>query len=541
MIGRSWVGVVAGLLWALAVPMALAADEDAPPKPIPPEIKAIFHKPLYKNAVWGLRVVDLDTGHVVYDLKSDEKFLTGSVRKLISVGLALEKLGRDYKFTTPVYRLGTLRQGVFTGQLVLVASGDLAMGGRTKADGSLAITNYDHNEANSLGNAALTATNPLAGYEELAQQIAKAGVKEVVGNVIVDDRLFAPFNFRGEFDVRPIFVNDDVVDVMIEPGAKGEAPKVGWRPKSAAFAVESALATGSIGGELQLKLAPEFPKCIGKIGCQGSVTGKLPTGFEPPLTGKYPLVRTFRITEPQNYARTVFIEALQKAGVQVSAAPVAGNDTNRLPAAKLYRHDAKIAELVSPPYAEYAKWILKVSYNIGADTSLVLFGVNEGVTTMSKSLRAEAKTLATEYDIQPTAYHFIDGSGGGPTAATPTAIVGFLQSMHGRPIYETYRNCLPVLATDGSLAFVTDFQKDPSLADAKGKVYAKTGTFLEGSDDGKLTLRAQAVAGYIDTKSDRHLAYALFVNNVSPVSGLEDVLQVFQDEGAISAILWREN
>jgi D-alanyl-D-alanine carboxypeptidase len=201
----------------------------------------------------------------------------------------------------------------------------------------------------------------------------------------------------------------------------------------------------------------------------------------------------------------------------------------------------KLAELVSPPYAEYAKWILKVSYNIGADTSLVLYGITQKVHSMPDALAAEAKTLAVEYEIEQRDYTFIDGSGGGRTAATPAAIVNFLRLTRSKKHFEIYRDCLPILATDGSLAFVTDFTKDASLAGAKGKVYAKTGTFLEGSDDGVLALRAQAFAGCIETKGGRHFTYALFVNDVEPVSWLDEVLQVFQDEGTISAIIWREN
>ena len=71
--------------------------------------------------------------------------------------------------------------------------------------------------------AQLTAPDPLAGYAGLAQQVAGAGIREVHGDVIIDDRLFVPFNFRGEFEVRPIFVNDDVVDVMIEPDRQEDA------------------------------------------------------------------------------------------------------------------------------------------------------------------------------------------------------------------------------------------------------------------------------------------------------------------------------
>lgn len=509
-------------------------------KPLPAELKAVMDKPLYKLGDWGLLIVDLDSGEVVYKLEPAQKFLTGSVRKLISVGLALEKLGPGHQFKTPIYRRGEVNGGVLDGDLILVASGDLAMGGRTNPDGSLAIADYDHNEANSLGNAQLTRPDPLAGYRKLAEQVAAAGIREVTGDIVIDDRLFQPFNFRGEFNVRPIFVNDDVVDVMIAETDWGKPANVDWRPKSEAFGVKSTLASTS-GRDLAIELTPEFPTCIGSAGCLGEVSGSLPAGFVPPLTNKYPLVRTFRIVEPQNYARTVFIEALKKAGVKVAAAAVAQNPSDKLPPRDSYRDDTKVTELVSQPYVEYAKWILKVSYNIGADTSLVLYGLTQGADSMSASLAAEKKTLATEFDIAADTFAFVDGSGGGESAATPQTIVSFLRSIRKESFFDKYRECLPVLATDGSLAFVTEFTKDASLAGAKGNVHAKTGTFLMGNDEGDLALRAQSFAGYITAKSGRKLAYALFVNDVSPVSGLEDVIQVFQDEGTISAIIWREN
>ncbi len=53
-------------------------------------------------------------------------------------------------------------------------------------------------------------------------------------------------------------------------------------------------------------------------------------------------------------------------------------------------------------------------------------------------------------------------------------------------------------------------------------------------------LKGQAFGGYIDTRRARHLIYELVVNDVR-VKGLNEVLEVFQDEGAISAMLWRDN
>src|SRR3984885_3735557 len=264
---------------------------------VPADIKAIFDKPAYKNAVWGLRIVDLGTGKELMDLEPQCNFFIGSVRKIFSVGELLNQVGPAHRYNTPVYRHGELNgSGVLHGDLVLVASGDLTMGGRTNPDGTVAITNFDHNEADNLGNATLATPNPLAGYIELAQQVAKSGVKEVSGDVIIDDRLFQPFNFRGQFDVRPIFVNGDLVDLRIRPTPPDKHPSVEWRPVYAALSVENKLITSGPHSKSTITLNPGAPQCIGKIAGTATLNGAIPTDFVPPLTNKYPLVQAFRIT-----------------------------------------------------------------------------------------------------------------------------------------------------------------------------------------------------------------------------------------------------
>src|SRR4051812_27802902 len=240
------------------------------------------------------------------------------------------------------------------------------------------------------------------------------------------------------------------------------------------------------------------------------VSGSLPVDFMPPLTGQFPLVRTFRIVEPANYARTVFIEALERAGVSVNARTVAPNRVGRLPAPDAYPPEARVAELVSLPYRDYAKHIMKVSYNIGADTSLLLFGLTKGVANMQGALAAERETLARAFGIQASSVHFIDGSGGGDTTATSPAITKLLREMSVRSIFPDYFDAQPRLGVDGSLSFVTDFEADSTLAGAKGQVHAKTGTFVQGTDQGPV-LKAQALAGYIVAKSGRHFAFSLVV------------------------------
>lgn len=507
---------------------------------IPADIREIFDKPLYDEAIWGLRVVDLDTGEVLINLKPDYNFFIGSVKKVFSVGELLIEIGPEHLFVTPVYKEGEVDgAGVLDGSLFLVASGDISMGGRTKANGEFAISNFDHNEADTLGNAELTKPNPLKGYKAIAEQIAAAGITQV-DDVVIDDRLFEPFPFRneGNFAIRPIFVNDDCVDLIINPTSVGMEASVDWRPKSAALGVLNDLVTTAAGTQLNITLEPEFPPCIGQPGCTAEITGQLPVDLIPPLTEEFPLIRTFRITEPQNYARTVLIELLEDAGVTVLADTVAENPVGKLPPKNSYSEDDLVTTFVSFPYADYAKLILKVSYNIGADTSLLLWGITQGVDNMNDALAAERVNLTENFGIPGDEFFFVDGSGGGDTTATNRAVTQWLEIMSEQPVFPTFFNALPILAVDGSLGFVTKFQSDATLEGATGQVHAKTGTFAAGDESG-FVIKGQAFGGYIDAKSGRRLVYELVVNEV-PVTDFNQLLDIFQDEGTISAILWRD-
>lgn len=382
-------------------------------------------KPDYRKAIWGLRVVDLDSGAVLYDRSPGSKLLIGSVRKTFSVGLAMDALGASHRFHTPVYRLGTVDPtGAFHGNLVLAASGDISMDGRVNPDGSYAITYLDHNEANALGDVQLTAPDPLAGYKLLAAQIAATGITHVRGDVIIDERLWDAFHFRQQFTVSPIFVNDDVVDVAIVPGSNGGPANVTSRPLSSAFQMNSTLTTAASGMPIDVNLTSELPTCIGTLPCGGVVSGSVPVDAARPLTGQLPLVRVFRITQPAAYARTVLIEAFAAGSVTVDAPAVAPNAGTGLPARGSYGTDTKVAELASAPYADQARHIMKVSYNIGADASLLHYGLTLGVRTLADSLKVERQALSTTFGLNADDMSFLDGSGDGETRARNGAVTG---------------------------------------------------------------------------------------------------------------------
>lgn len=530
--------IAATLTTPVAVTTAMIPVNRSGPAAVPADIRTILNKPIYRNATWGLRV--LDGSNVLIDVHPERKLFIGSVRKVFTVGQLLDAVGPNHRYNTAVYRTGSINGGVLHGNLVIVAAGDLTMGGRTNPDGSIAFSNWDHNEADSLGNAILTKPNPLAGYEQLARAVKAAGITRVDGEVVVDDRLFQPFDFRGQFNVRPIFVNDDVVDLTVTPGGSaGAKTRVAHRPVSTALAIANDLRNGTPKSKDSLKIDPQYPACIGTPGCSSAIRGSLPIDFTPPLTGANTLVQTVRITNPSNYARTVFIESLRNAGVTVSAPAVEKNPTKFLPPGASYGRANQVAILRGMTYAQDAKLILKISYNIGADTSLVLFGLTHGVNSMPAALAVERENLASHFAIPATDYHFVDGSGGGDTTATCRAVTRMLAEIQRRPAFSTLYEDLPILGVDGSLASVKNFEKDPTLAGAAGQVRAKTGTYVAASSSGSLELKGQAFGGYITSKSGKHLVYQLVVNNV-PITSIDDVIAVFQDEGMISAMLWRE-
>jgi PBP4 family serine-type D-alanyl-D-alanine carboxypeptidase len=503
------------------------------PSTLPPGVQAIMQKPRYAHASWYLLVTDLATGRSVYQQSPDRLAFTGSVRKLYSVGLALNALGASHRIATPVYRQGPVdARGALHGNLVLVAAGDLTMGGRLLPNGGVAFTDFDHNDANNLGTAILTPEDPLHGLDSLARQVRATGIRAIRGDVVIDDRLFDSYRVpNGNLLVTPIAINENMVDVSVTPAQPGQPAHLEWRPKTAAFSVLSSVKTVAAGVEGEIDLSGNGRmQCDWPQPCSGTVSGTIPAGYKAPLSGSSTLVRTFRVEQPASFARIAFVRALERAGVHVTAPILAPNAEASLGRRNAYSTSNLVARFVSPPFSEFAKLVLKVSLNLGANLSLSLFGLTQGERTVHGALAAERRALiargvpSADFDF-PT-----NGSGSPDSRAAARATVRWLTVMNQSPNAKAFHDALPVLGVDGSLA---ETGRD---LPARGHVFAKTGTTLE---DG--ALKAQVLAGYIDTKSGKHFAFALYVNDAGKMTSIEDVAGVFNDEAAITNAIYENN
>lgn len=483
---------------------------------LPPAALAVMAKSIYPPfTVWGVHAADRATGEVLYDLDGVRRYVPGSTTKLFPAAAALTAYGPDFRFETPVYAVGTVAEGKLSGDLVLVASGDITMGGRDLPDGTIAHGFIDHTDANAVPGFALpTEPDPLAGLDALAQQVADAGITQV-DDVIIDARLWALMP-KDDYLLSPIMINDNVLDLVSSPASVGEAATLEWRPQTATYNVRSEAVTVASGEPNTLTIAMPAPN-------EFVVQGQIPEGTEP-------FLQTVQVADPAAFARTLFIEALQRHGV-TTVAPAVGENPDRLPAD--YTDASRVALLTSLPLSQVIKLILKVSHNQGADTLVFLLAVQAGENTFDAGLAA-IKPFLTSIGVDPAAVSLGDGRGNARSDLfSPRSVCDLLRGMATHPDADAYAAALPILGVDG-----TEWQALPETSPALGQITAKSGTTADGDLlNQEYLLLGKASAGYMTSKSGRELVWAVYVNDVlSP--NLLDLLAVGEDIGAVAEAIW---
>lgn len=185
-----------------------------------------------------------------------------------------------------------------------------------------------------------------------------------------------------------------------------------------------------------------------------------------------PLLRTSPITDPNTFGRTALIEALARAGVRVTADASGPNPAARLP--RSYDGRPRVAAYTSPPYDQYAKLILKVSHNLGANLGICLMAVTTGSHQCADGFPVLAGFL-DRAGVDRKQAELMDGRGGNPAdRATPRALVQMLAYWQRTPDAQRFREALPILGVDGLLA------ENCRSCPARGKVFGKTGAAVGG-------------------------------------------------------------
>jgi serine-type D-Ala-D-Ala carboxypeptidase/endopeptidase (penicillin-binding protein 4) len=465
------------------------------------QIEKILSDADISRGFWGVQVVSLDTGRLLYSYNADKLFTPASNTKLFTTAAALAMIGPDYRFRTTVETAGMLdRYGRLTGDLMLVGRGDPNLSGR-----SLPYRLKTER------------TQPaIKVLEDLADQLVQRGLKFVDGDIVGDDSYFA-FERYGEgwaqddmmwedgAPVSALSINDNIIFVHVMPADRpGDKAFVGIEPFPDYYRLDNRTITTPSGtGPLRLHVNREPGSNL------LSIWGNIPldhSGADLKLA----------IDDPADFAAQLFRRLLERRGVtvygrsrtrhtelanlstfSVTAMASAGGGDAGGPAPHVAR-PLVLGQYESQPLSEDLRVINKVSQNLHAELILRLLGREKGSTGTIEAGLEVLRGFLAQAGIHPDEFVFVDGSGlSRQNLVTPVAMVKLLQYAAAQPWGKAYQDTLPLAGTDGSL--VGRFR----TGHASGRVNAKTGNLGH----------VNALSGYATTVKGERVAFAVVANN----------------------------
>ncbi len=488
---------------------SLAVATEAPKKRVTlaQRIESILRRTEARRGLWGIEVVRLSDGKVLFTRNAERLFLPASNMKLFTTAAAIERLGPDFVFRTTVEADAAPDSSGRVGDLFLVGRGDANLGNRVLP-----------------GQAQSGPQEPAdAVLQKLAAQAAARGVREVAANLVADDSyfLFEPYSHGWDAEdlqwgygapVTALAFNDNALLLRVRPGAApGATAEVRLEPFPDYYQINNRVETSAAGtrkrifverapGSRQLDVWGEIPLDAGEA--QDSVSIDNP----PQLIGE--LFR--RALEARGVTIRGRVEVRHVARIEAATTPAAFPE----PSPRVV-----LAEHVSRPLEEDVKTINKFSHNLHAEMLLRTLG-REVKQYGSLSVGLEVlKEFGAQVGIEPGEASFADGSGLSRHAlVAPRAVIKLLKYMAASPRFEAYLDSLPVAGVDGTLA--ERFTGSPG----RGRIRAKTGTMEH----------VNALAGYMELPSGERLAFSLIGNSylLKPAEGAAVVdriaLAIFQ-------------
>ena len=469
-------------------------------KPLPARIAAVLSDPDLARGFWGIEVVSLPSGRILYAQNADKLFTPASNTKLFTTAAALALVGPDYKFHTTVETTGALdKHGRLIGDLVLMGRGDPNLSGRELP--------YDlHTERND---------HPIQVLENLADTLVQKGVKYVDGDIVADDSYFA-FERYGEgwsqddlvwgdgAPVSALTINDNVLFVNILPADRaGERAFVNVTPFADYYRIDNRIITTPPGAGRKIFINREPGSTV------LTLWGNMPMDDQGAN-------EALAIEDPAEFAAKLFRSLLERRGIAVygrqrthhtelaslstfsvtAIAPSRGGDDNQFRPLQM-NQPLVLASNDSKPLIEDVRVINKVSQNLHAEILLRLLGREKGTAGTIEGGLEVLRGFLAQAGVPSDQYLFYDGSGlSRQNLVTPHAVVQLLRYAAAQPWGTIYRGTFPVAGVDGSLS-------DRFKNALQGRVYAKTGS-LGG---------VKALSGYAKTNSSQQIAFSILSNN----------------------------
>lgn len=433
----------------------------------------------YDAALWGAKIVSLDTGVTLFEQNPQKMFSPASNSKLYTVALALDRLGADYRIKTSLYaKARPNRTGKLKGDLIVYGRGDPTI------------------------NARLHEASIYKALEPLVSALTNAGVKSIAGDLVGDESYFhgPPFGSGWAWDdleyyygaeISALTINDNTLQAVVRPGPRVGAPcQLALQPATDWLSFNNRTVAAETGTTRKIHFY--HPLCQNVLG----VSGQMPvddTGYTNEVT----------VHNPAGLFVSFFKEALARQGIKVSGKVRSVNWLDRQAQPLDYHSLVELGSVESLPMRDIAREVEKPSQNLYTDLLLAHVGERSrpadssaDETSEDLGIRELNKFLA-EAGLKRGEVIFEEGSGlSRDNLTTPNATVTLLKFMNQHRCAQVYLEALPIAGVDGTLR---NRMKDTPAA---GNVRAKTGTLRW----------ANSMSGYVTTAAGEHLVFSLMVN-----------------------------
>ena len=450
----------------------------------------------FASAMWGAKIVSLDTGVTVFEQNPQKLFSPASNSKLYTVALALDRLGPDYRIKTSLYaKTRPSQSGKLKGDLIVYGRGDPTI------------------------NARLHRGDIYQALDPLVRALTNAGVKRISGDLVADESYFRgpPFGSGWAWDdlsyyygaeISALTINDNTLLALVKPGARLGAPcQLALQPATAWLTLSNRTETVDSGVTARLRFY--HPPCQNVI----YVTGQVPIG-DGGATNEV------TVHNPAGLFGSLFKEALARRGIKVSGKVRSVNWLDRQAQPIDCNGLIELGAVESLPLGDIAREVQKPSQNLYTDLLLAHVGehfrtaeARASETSEDLGIRELNKFLA-EVGIKRGETIFEEGSGlSRDNLTTPNATVALLRFMNQSKYAKVYIDALPIAGVDGTL------RNRMKGTPAAGNVRAKTGTLRW----------ANSLSGYVTTAAGERLVFALMVNRyyeARPVRGDLDTVAV---------------
>lgn len=412
---------------------------------------------------------EASTGAALINHNAEAAFKPASIMKVVTTYAALEVLGENYVWNTPVYMTGSLQNGELRGDLIFRGVGDPSM-------------SFDR-------------------IRDFCAQLYRRGVRVIKGDVIIDKSFFGfnadvPEQFYREAEnpwnlpPQPLLVNGKLVTLTLLADKKTGLTKASVEPDLPGVKVDNRVTIGSGecgSGQVGLDVAGDAKAAVIRL-----------SGVYPEQCGAF--VKKVSVLSADAYFSAAFRRSFELLGGRVEGSVRAG---------QIAAQARFLGSIPSDSLMQILRETNKNSNNLMARQLFLTVGA---VLTGKPPSPAESVRAIRAWLTQrvPDTASFVMENGAGLSdqeRVTAKGMVSLLDYIRTAPFAAQFLDTLPAVGEDGTMR--QRLREQP----VAGRSVAKTGTLRD----------TRAIAGIVVSKHGRSYIFCMIVNHPRASASLQTI------------------